>query len=395
MKMIILLKELRKIFDIRLVIGIIVFTVLFYNMFMEITRHPCGGQCTDSSYDIPFAAKLVDEFGPKIEFDEWYKLENKEKQIEEKIEKEIAGNEILNSNGITTLKELYEKENELYEKGSLNENEKLLEKKIDEFILYNEKTGKMFFELQCLENIKEFRGIIYGVSKKDVAKLDNRDAKRMTKQYVSLLPEGVLYIFNEDMKYMSALIIIISFVLICAYQIRERLSGVMPLYVSTKVGRKIFSVQLFASIIAVLIVSALQLGIYTLMYYPKGLAIFWSCENWSCARNSFLFDGISFGTYMFIFEMAVLMFCVFGAIFVYCIARLAENYIWGIIFSIICGTGMFFTVKNLTYEMFDYELNTGMSVYIKPIMIVIICVAMCLIAKIRINRDKARDIYQM
>ena len=56
---------------------------------------------------------------------------------------------------------------------------------------------------------------------------------------------------------------------------------------------------------------------------------------------------------------------------------------------------MFFTVKNLTYEMFDYELNTGMSVYIKPIMIVIICVAMCLIAKIRINRDKARDIYQM
>ena len=49
----ILIKECKKIMDIRVLLVIAVFTVLFYYLFLEVTIYPAGGQTTDSQYDMP------------------------------------------------------------------------------------------------------------------------------------------------------------------------------------------------------------------------------------------------------------------------------------------------------------------------------------------------------
>lgn len=54
----ILIKECKKIMDIRVLLVIAVFTVLFYHLFLEVTIYPAGGQTTDSPYDMPFYAEL-------------------------------------------------------------------------------------------------------------------------------------------------------------------------------------------------------------------------------------------------------------------------------------------------------------------------------------------------
>ena len=46
----ILIKECKKIMDIRVLLVIAVFTVLFYHLFLEVTIYPAGGQTTDSPY---------------------------------------------------------------------------------------------------------------------------------------------------------------------------------------------------------------------------------------------------------------------------------------------------------------------------------------------------------
>jgi len=45
--------------SVRLLLLLALFTVLFYNMFFELNLYPAGGQCTDSPYDMPYAAKLI------------------------------------------------------------------------------------------------------------------------------------------------------------------------------------------------------------------------------------------------------------------------------------------------------------------------------------------------
>ena len=49
--------------DIRVLLVIAVFTVLFYHLFLELTIYPAGGQTTDSPYDMPFLRRTDRKLG--------------------------------------------------------------------------------------------------------------------------------------------------------------------------------------------------------------------------------------------------------------------------------------------------------------------------------------------
>lgn len=75
----ILIKECKKIMDIRVLLVIAVFTVLFYQLFLEVTIYPAGGQTTNSPYDMPFYAELIESWGTSLPREDWSKLDEKEK----------------------------------------------------------------------------------------------------------------------------------------------------------------------------------------------------------------------------------------------------------------------------------------------------------------------------
>lgn len=78
----ILIKECKKIMDIRVLLVIAVFTVLFYHLFLEVTIYPAGGQTTDSPYDMPFYAELIESWGTSLPREDWSKLDEKRKELE-------------------------------------------------------------------------------------------------------------------------------------------------------------------------------------------------------------------------------------------------------------------------------------------------------------------------
>ena len=73
-------------------------------------------------------------------------------------------------------------------------------------MFYNDKTSKIFLDIQALEHIREFQGSEYGVSDKkykelkadgffDGTKLYQKAIeKRVKRDYISLVHEGVFYI---------------------------------------------------------------------------------------------------------------------------------------------------------------------------------------------------------
>ena len=73
----ILIKECKKIMDIRVLLVIAVFTVLFYHLFLEVTIYPAGGQTTNSQYDMPFYAELIESWGTSLPREDWSKLDEK------------------------------------------------------------------------------------------------------------------------------------------------------------------------------------------------------------------------------------------------------------------------------------------------------------------------------
>ena len=77
----ILIKECKKIMDIRVLFVIAVFTVLFYHLFLEVTIYPVGGQTTDSQYDMPFYAELIESLGTSLPREDWSKLDEKRKEL--------------------------------------------------------------------------------------------------------------------------------------------------------------------------------------------------------------------------------------------------------------------------------------------------------------------------
>ena len=83
----ILIQECKKMLSVRLLLLLALFTVLFYNMFFELNLYPAGGQCTDSPYDMPYAAKLIRKYGSTLPVTEKGKIE---KEVEELV-KNIKG----------------------------------------------------------------------------------------------------------------------------------------------------------------------------------------------------------------------------------------------------------------------------------------------------------------
>ena len=398
-------KEFKKLFDIKLIVLLGVFTVLFYIVYMQIYMYPAGGQMTNSPYDMPCAAELIKDIGPVLKLDDWSKFTQKKQQKTDEINKIIAADEKLTKEGISTIEQMYNWENNESEKESPKNTR--IENEVDRLRFDDKKTSKLMFELQFMNRIEECRGSStgYGVEKKALEKfekelLSDNDyteyymkniEKRVTKDYVSFLPAGMYYVLGADMQHMAVLIIICSFAIIIISQIKERIRGVLPLYVTSKTGRGVFKKQLQAVVAASFSVGVIQCMIYVAVFCIKGLYVFWRCENWPFEDNVMFLDNISFGAYMVIYIMMVLIFSAAVAVPAYLIGRLAVNYIVGIAMSIpvciVIGKIMF----NILYVIFSLEQSYIME--FKPLFVILAGVLLAvIIAGIIMKADKTRDV---
>ena len=120
----ILIKECKKIMDIRVLLVIAVFTVLFYHLFLEVTIYPAGGQTTDSPYDMPFYAELIESWGTSLPREDWSKLDEKRKELEEAYTRIIAADQVLADAKITNYQEFSKTQETFFDKDTLTDEEK-------------------------------------------------------------------------------------------------------------------------------------------------------------------------------------------------------------------------------------------------------------------------------
>lgn len=249
----------------------------------------------------------------------------------------------------------------------------------------------------------QFQGSEYGVSDKkykelkadgffDGTKLYQKAIKKRVKRdYISLVHEGVFYILQEDMVTIGGLIMICFFALIIPYQLKQRLRQVIPILATTKTGRRIYQIQLIASALVALFVGILQMAVYGIIWHLKGLSVFWRCESWGIASNSYWCDKLSFGTYMLLYMALILLFAIASIVIIDFIGRTIGNYMGAVAVSIpVCGVMMFLMRK--IYYMLFLITNDQVLAYWELYALATWLIVMLLFYKIRSKRWKKVDL---
>ncbi|OKZ76672.1 MAG: hypothetical protein BHV87_02570 [Clostridiales bacterium 36_14] len=96
----IIINECKKILDIRIILLLCMFSILYYMTFTQIYLYPTGGQVTNTKYDIPFTAELVKEWGPKWKVKDEKQYQEKHQELERGFAKIIKQDQELSKRGI-------------------------------------------------------------------------------------------------------------------------------------------------------------------------------------------------------------------------------------------------------------------------------------------------------
>ena len=96
----IIINECKKILDIRIMLLLCMFSILYYMTFTQIYLYPTGGQVTNTKYDIPFTAELVKEWGPKWKVKDEKQYQEKHQELEKDFTKIIKQDQELSKRGI-------------------------------------------------------------------------------------------------------------------------------------------------------------------------------------------------------------------------------------------------------------------------------------------------------
>lgn len=367
----IIINECKKILDIRIILLLCMFSILYYMTFTQIYRYPTGGQLTNTKYDIPFTAELVKEWGPKWKVKDEKQYQEKHQELERGFAKIIKQDQELSKRGIVDYEIFNKKYEELGQKTTLSKQEKELGKILENYVFYKELKADGFFD-----GTKLYQKAI---------------EKRVKRDYISLVHEGVFYILQEDMVTIGGLIMICFFALIIPYQLKQRLRQVIPILATTKTGRRIYQIQLIASALVALFVGILQMAVYGIIWHLKGLSVFWRCESWGIASNSYWCDKLSFGTYMLLYMALILLFAIASIVIIDFIGRTIGNYMGAVAVSIpVCGVMMFLMRK--IYYMLFLITNDQVLAYWELYALATWLIVMLLFYKIRSKRWKKVDL---
>ena len=100
----IIINECKKILDIRIILLLCMFSILYYMTFTQIYLYPTGGQVTNTKYDIPFTAELVKEWGPKWKVKDEKQYQEKHQELERGFAKIIKQDQELSKRGLWIMK---------------------------------------------------------------------------------------------------------------------------------------------------------------------------------------------------------------------------------------------------------------------------------------------------
>lgn len=370
-----ILQELKKLFEIKRLLLILLLGILFYILFF----HKNVGIPVYSSerINLEVSLDLKEKYGYELDQNEYKQLLNNSNQTEEsKIDEWIKANEDFKKNQIANYRELLANQDSLPDKiaGSLigqiatEFTEKQQQSALDNIWRVDYvKSIVEVYDTETKSNTSEF----YNADK--LNKSSKRIEERNQKEVYSLMPDVVMRIYLTILPDFAIFLFLSIILLIVPYSVKDTMEGITVLQYASQKGCKFYWKKTIAVFISSFVLSVIETGLLLIMINKNNAFSFVNCYV-SGFQNPFItFMKLTFGQYMFMSLFYIILIGLCLSMITYWISSYTNNYISAIAFQI--PIIIFSIVISLTImsQFAEITQNIGL-LYVIPSMCILMAI---------------------
>lgn len=329
-------QELKKIFEMKRVLMILVLAVLFYILFFQ--KNVGIPSYSSDRANLQVSVTLKEKYGTEMDENEYRNLFNSPGYSEEnKIDVWIKGNEDFQQYGIENYAGLLAMQDSLSDEAagflisqiSTRFTEEEQQAALDHVWIkdYMESLVKSYdMEIHSNQQTSYYSEI----SEKN----EKRIAERNQEEVYSLMPDSVMKNYLAILPDFAIFLFLSMILLIVPYSVKDTMEGINILQYTSQKGCKFYWKKMVSVLISAGILCGVEIGFFVLMLSRNNTFYFADCFV-SGFRNPFItFMKLSFGQYivMSLVYMAVIGLCL--AMITYWLSSCAHNYISAIAFQI-------------------------------------------------------------
>ena len=311
----VVLYELRKIFDWKIIATTMVFCFVFYFIFIrfEFRHYPNG---PNQVFQQQVALQMIEAYGVEINAQELEELKEVQQREIQRFNEYIGSRIDFQEAGIKTYEQYRTTESELGQQLSHR--------------LAHEEQLDLSWELQERAHLIERYETREWWLLEGTERQQERQLEIWNREEQAILPGFVLENYQQIITY-TAMMIILSIVIVLApVYIKERKNHLFLLQYSTKLGRNLFYKKILASVLTALMIITLELAVIFFLYAGNQTSAFFAVEINSIfiwGHLPFYWLNITFGQYILLTIGFVYVLGVMIALLVMFFSRLAPNYL--------------------------------------------------------------------
>jgi hypothetical protein len=316
----IILYELKKLFQLKMVCLLFIISFIFYRHFIhfDLEHFPNGRPALDSYH---ISMEMIEQYGYQMnqeEFEHFKKVYEKERAAADAYLQ--ARQEYVDA-GLDT-----------YEKFRTADIEKKQEiRKLTNQIMFVDEVD-LFWELQAREHLieyYEYRNFLYSNMKFGDLPLTAEQKERIKDTIASgnIMSYEVFENYNSLIRHVAILIVISIMFMISPIFLQDRRNHVVFLQYSNKTGRKIFNLKLLAAFIATGFITTVQLGLFFILYRGNKVGIFLNSNINSVFTHEVFWFELTFLQYILLTIVSIYILAFTLTIIVAVLSNRAPNYI--------------------------------------------------------------------
>ena len=366
----IILNEIKKIWDLKLILVAFIISGLFYTIFMSnfIVFFKNGHSITE---EIEYAMEMSERYGTEITDEEFSDFMSERQSLISEAEEYIDKFPIFSEVGIYNFED-YER---IHEKDDQTEREYEAI-----WTLLGEKGNYVRFKIQALDSIEErYDGypeyvLDRGLNSEDTPKRELARLREIKEkeEYLNIMDA---YSFENTISYsiyLGILTILITLVLVSPLVVNDRSGNIHLLQYSSKNGRRILLQQFISIIISAFTITTLMVLIFGAIYTTNGTFVFWNnglTSFLNVAVDFFWFD-LTYGQYIIYYILLLYILSIGSATVAFVISRFSQNLVVLImklipVFGVFCLISFKVFFKTFSNVNFFYRL-TGLP-WLEPI----------------------------
>lgn len=364
-------QELKKIFDIKRLILIAIFAVLFYFLFFRLN---VGIPAYSSERVVlEVSLELIEKYGESMDIAEFRDfLTNFIDTEESKIDIWIKGNEEYKQFGIESYGDLLEIRDSLPDADAANLTSQILVKFTpDEQQAAMDHAIREVYLNTLIEAYDTEQNQQTAYYSNIPEKAEQRIMKRNQSEVYSLMPYSVMMNYLRILPDFATFLFLSMILLVVPYGVKDTMEGIPILQYSSQKGCRFYWKKLAAVFIGSFLMCVIEIGFFAIMLSKNGTFSFFNCFVSGFGNPFITYIKLTFGQYITMSLTYIMVISLCLSIVTYGLSSCAHNYISAIAFQI--PAIIFSIVISLTLMPHFAEItqNTKLLCYIPCLCILV------------------------